>query len=178
MSSGKRLVLAVGGGIAAFKTATVVSRLAQQGHAVRVAMSPAASQFIGASTLAALSGRPVATEIFSPALYPLGAHIELARDCDLFVVAPATADLLAKFAAGIADSLITTLYLQMTAPVLLAPAMSNLMWEKPAVQRNVRQLQEDGVRLVGPETGWLSCREQGAGRMTEAEALVDAILQA
>lgn len=177
MSTGKRLVLAVGGGIAAYKTAAVVSRLSQRGHTVRVAMTDAAQQFIGPSTLSALSGGPVATKSFDPATHPLGAHIELARHCDLFVVAPATADLLAKFSQGIADCLVTTLYLQITAPVLLAPAMSNVMWEKKAVQRNIRQLQEDGAKFVGPDSGWLSCREQGPGRMSEPEALVDAIEQ-
>lgn len=177
MSSGKRLVLAVGGGIAAYKAAAVVSRLSQRGHSVRVAMTDAARQFVGPSTLSALSGGPVATKVFEPSVYPLGAHIELARDCDLLIVAPATADLLAKFAHGFADCLVSTLYLQIASPVLLAPAMSNVMWDKPAVQRNVRQLREDGARFVGPESGWLSCREVGAGRMAEPDDLVTAVLQ-
>ncbi len=170
--SGKRVLLGVGGGIAAFKVAQLASRLAQAGCELRVAMTASALNFVGESTFAALSGHPVVTDSFSPATYPLGAHIELTEAIDLFIVAPATADLLGKMACGIADTLVTTMYLQNTAPVLVAPAMSGAMWDKPAVQRNVAQLRADGVHLVGPNVGWLSCRKQGAGRMAEPDEIL------
>lgn len=175
MSQSKRILLGIGGGIAAYKAATIVSRLAQQGHQVQVAMSPAATAFIGSATLSALSGRPVATEMFAPQQWPLGPHIELAANIDLMVVAPATADLMARFALGLADNVIAALYLQRDCPVLLAPAMSASMWSKPSVQRNLAQLRSDGVEMIGPDEGWLSCRDLGAGRMAEPEAILQAI---
>ncbi len=167
-------MLAIGGGIAAYKSAMLCSQLAQSGYQVRVAMSSSATEFIGAATLAALSSRPVATETIDPNRYPLGAHIELTRDCELMIVAPATANLLAKFAGGVADDLLSTLYLQTTSPVLVAPAMSTAMWTKPSVQRNVETLRRDGVNFVGPESGWLSCRETGFGRMSEPHQILEA----
>ncbi len=170
---GRAILLAVGGGIAAYKSAVLCSRLVQAGHNVRTAMTNSASQFIGAATFAALSGRPVATGMFDTA-YPLGTHIEVARDLDLLIVAPATANLLAKFAGGIADDLVSTLYLQVECPVLLAPAMSSAMWSKPAVQRNLDRLREDGCQVIGPDSGWLSCRLSGDGRMSEPEAILQA----
>ena len=173
--SRKVVVLGVGGGIAAYKAATLCSRLAQAGHEVRVAMTPAAMQFVGKATCSALSGRPVATDSFEPSLWPLGPHIELVDGADLFVVAPATANLLAQFAGGLANDLLSTLYLQAACPVLLAPAMSNLMWSKPSVQRNVKQLREDGCQFVGPEAGWLSCRQSGEGRMSEPETILHSV---
>src|SRR5690606_38593509 len=136
---GKRIIVAVGGGIAAYKTATVVSRLAQEGHGVRVAMTEAATRFVGPATFSALSGAPVATALFDPSHFPLGSHIHLADGADLMIVAPATADLLGCFAAGLAPCVISTLYLQASCRVLVAPAMSNVMWQKPSVQRNVRR---------------------------------------
>ena len=168
--AGRAILLAVGGGIAAYKSAMLCSRLVQAGHDVRTAMTSSATQFVGAATLAALSGRPVAIEMFDRS-YPLGSHIEVARDLDLLIVSPATANVLAKFAAGVADDLLSTLYLQVECPVLLAPAMSSSMWSKPAVQRNIKQLREDGCHLVGPESGWLSCRVNGDGRMSEPEQI-------
>lgn len=171
------VVLAVGGGIAAYKAATLCSRLVQAEFEVRVAMTAAATQFILPATFSALSGRPVATAMFAPEVWPLGPHIELAQDADLFVVAPATANLLGKFAQGLSDDLVSTLYLQVACPVLLAPAMSNLMWEKPAVQRNIRQLREDGCQFIGPATGWLSCRQTGAGRMSEPDEIAERAIQ-
>ncbi len=180
MSGDRRVILlAIGGGIAAYKSAFVCSRLAQLGHEVRVAMTRSATQFVGVQTFAALSGRSVATDSFSPGQQPLGPHIELAERIDLMIVAPATANLISKFANGLADDLVSTLYLQRQAPVLLAPAMSASMWGKPAVVRNVAQLREDGCQIVGPGAGWLSCRVQGEGRMSEPDeilAAADAIL--
>lgn len=171
----KVIVLGVGGGIAAYKSATLCSRLAQAGCEVRVAMTAAAMQFVGKATFSALSGRPVASESFEPAIWPLGPHIELVERADLLVVAPATANLLAQFAGGQANDLLSTLYLQAACPTLLAPAMSNIMWSKPSVQRNVSQLREDGCRFVGPESGWLSCRQSGEGRMSEPDVILQAI---
>ena len=167
------ILLAVGGGIAAFKSAALCSQLAQNDYNVRVTMTASAGHFIGAATFAALSGNHVAQASFD-GHYPLGPHIELARQLDLMVVAPATANLLAKFASGIADDLVTTLYLQVECPVLVAPAMSAAMWGKSSVQRNVKQLADDGCHVVGPESGWLSCRESGAGRMSEPTAILQA----
>ena len=174
--SRKVIVLGVGGGIAAYKVATVCSRLVQAGHEVRVVMTRASLQFVGTATFAALSGSHVATDSFGEqAIWPLGPHIELADGADLLVVAPATANLLGQFASGLAGDLLSTLYLQATCPVLLAPAMSNNMWMKPAVQRNITQLRADGCHFVGPESGWLSCRQTGEGRMSEPEAIVESV---
>ncbi len=171
---GRAILLAVGGGIAAYKSAILCSRLVQDGFDVRSAVTAAATQFIGTSTLAALSGKPVGGDSFDSLRYPLGAHIELARHADLMVVAPATANLIAKFAGGIADDLVSTLYLQVECPVLIAPAMSASMWSKPAVRRNVARLVEDGCHMIGPDQGWLSCRVQGEGRMSDPDAIVSA----
>ncbi len=162
----KKILLGIAGGIAAYKAADLCSKLAQGGHHVQVVMTRGASEFIGEVTLAALSGRPVATQNFDPR-FPLGAHIELARGLDVFVVAPATAATLARFAHGISDDLLSTIYLQNTAPVVLAPAMSDPMWSQPSVQRSVEMLRGDGCHIIGPEKGWLSCRVQGTGRMSE-----------
>jgi phosphopantothenoylcysteine decarboxylase/phosphopantothenate--cysteine ligase len=174
MNSQRRaILLAIGGGIAAYKSAILCSRLVQGGYDVRVAMTRAATEFIGTPTLAALSGKPVALEMFD-AGYPLGPHIELADQIGLMIVAPTTASLLARFATGRADDLVSTLYLQAECPVLIAPAMSAPMWSKPAVQRNVAQLRKDGCHFVGPASGWLSCRVSGEGRMSEPDEILEA----
>ena len=170
----REIILAVTGGIAAYKSATIASRLVQSGNNVTALLTDAATAFVGEATFAALTGRVVARKAFDTA-YPLGAHIELARRAQLLVVAPATADFLAKAAHGIADDLLSTLYLCFTGPVLVAPAMNSEMWDKPAVQRNVQQLRADGVQFVDPEEGWLSCRQQGAGRMADPEKILAAI---
>lgn len=169
------IVVGVTGGIAAFKTAALVSQLVQGGNGVTVVMTTAAERFIGAATFAALTGRPVAREIFDETQYPLGAHIALAERGELLVVAPASADFLAKAAHGQADDLLSTLYLAFGKPVLMAPAMNTAMWEQPAVQRNIAQLRSDGVHFVDPESGWLSCRQVGAGRMAAPETILIAI---
>ncbi|HEX5103541.1 MAG TPA: flavoprotein [Pirellulaceae bacterium] len=173
--NGRELIVGVTGGIAAFKTAALVSHLVQDGCGVTVVMTAAAERFIGAATFAALTGRPVAREVFDEAQYPLGAHIALAERGELLVVAPASADFLAKAAHGLADDLLSTLYLAFNKPVLMAPAMNTAMWEQPAVQRNIAQLRTDGVQFVDPESGWLSCRQVGAGRMAAPETIVSAI---
>lgn len=170
----RSVLLAIGGGIAAYKSAVLCSRLVQCGYHVRVAMTASATRFVGPDTLAALSGRPVALNMFDPA-YPLGAHIELVEGIDLMAVVPATANLMSKFAHAAADDLVSTVYLQAACPILLAPAMSAAMWSKPSVQRNVDQLTADGCHFVGPESGWLSCRVSGEGRMSEPDSILEAI---
>ena len=168
-----RVVVGISGGIAAFKSAALVSRLAQRGFDVTVVLTEAAQQFVGAATFAALCNRATVTSAFD-SRYPLGPHIELATDCKLFIIAPATAHMLASCAIGMADCILSTLYLNMDCPVVFAPAMSTPMWEKPAVIRNVSQLKSDGAHFVGPDSGWLSCRRTGAGRMAEPEDIITA----
>jgi phosphopantothenoylcysteine decarboxylase/phosphopantothenate--cysteine ligase len=160
------IIIGVSGGIAAYKTAYLVSDLVQSGVGVTVVMTRAAQKFIGPATFQALTGRRVQTHSFDDH-HHLGPHIELARQADLVCVAPATANILAKAACGLADDLLSTLLLSFTGPTVLAPAMNTEMWQKPAVQRNVKQLQADGFHLVGPNDGWLSCRVTGKGRMAE-----------
>jgi Phosphopantothenoylcysteine synthetase/decarboxylase len=173
--NGREIVVGVTGGIAAYKTAALVSQLVQAGASVTVVTTAAAEQFVGPATFAALTGRPVARKVFDEAQFPLGAHIELAERAELLVIAPASADFLAKAALGLADDLLSTLYLAFTGRVLMAPAMNTAMWEKQAVQRNVTQLRADGVQFIDPESGWLSCRQVGAGRMAAPEKIVQAI---
>jgi phosphopantothenoylcysteine decarboxylase/phosphopantothenate--cysteine ligase len=169
--TGREIVVGVSGGIAAYKTAALVSQLVQSGAGVTVVMTAAAREFIGPATFAALTGRAVLERVFDETEHPLGAHIDLA-EADLFCIAPATANLLAKAAHGLADDLLSTLVLSFTGPILLAPAMNSEMWEKPSVQRNVEQLRADGFHLVGPEEGWLSCRRRGLGRMSAPETIL------
>lgn len=173
MRSTSKILLAVGGGIAAYKSAILCSRLVQSGHDVRVAMTDAATQFIGTATLAALSGEPVIRSPFDASM-PAGAHIAAVDDIALMIIAPATANLIADLATGCAADVVTTCYLQNVAPVLIAPAMSAPMWDKPAVQRNIKQLRDDGCHLVGPESGWLACRKKGFGRMSQPEQIIEA----
>jgi phosphopantothenoylcysteine decarboxylase/phosphopantothenate--cysteine ligase len=170
--AGREIVLGVSGGVAAFKAAALASLLVQHGAGVTAVLTRNARRFVGEATFAALTGRPVATRGFDAARFPLGAHIELAQRAEVIVVAPATADFLAKAAAGSADDLLTTLILCAEGPVLVAPAMNASMWAKPAVQRNVEQLLADGVQVIPPGTGWLSCRQQGAGRMAEPDVIL------
>jgi phosphopantothenoylcysteine decarboxylase len=173
--NGREIVVGVTGGIAAYKTAALVSQLVQAGAGVTVVMTGAAEQFIGPATFAALTGRPVARNVFDDRQYPLGAHIELAERAELLLIAPASADFLAKAAHAHADDLLSTLYLAFSGRVLVAPAMNTAMWEQPAVQRNVAQLRADGVQMIDPESGWLSCRQVGAGRMAAPEKIFDTV---
>jgi len=166
----RRVIVGVTGGIACYKAAALVSQLVQHGVEVTVVMTSAARQFVGPATFAALTGRAVATEVFDPQ-YPLGAHIQLAQSHDLLCIAPATADFLARMAQGLADDLLSTLYLGFTGPVVVAPAMNDQMWNHRAVQRNVAQLRDDGVHVVAPQAGWLSCRASGVGRMAEPDTI-------
>jgi phosphopantothenoylcysteine decarboxylase len=171
---GRELVIGVTAGIAAYKTAALVSRLVQAGAGVSVVMTEAATRLVGPKTFEALSGRTVRTDIWAPGAHP---HIELATAAELLCVAPATANLLAKAALGLADDLLSTLLLSFDGPVLLAPAMHTHMWQKPAVQRNVEQLRADGFRLIGPEEGYLSCGAVGMGRMASPEEIFQAIAE-
>ena len=168
------VLVAVTGGIAAYKVCQLVSRMAQADIGVSVMMTRAAREFVGPATFAALSGRPVASESFDPH-WPLGPHIELTRGIDLMVVAPASADFLGKAAHGLADDLVSTAYLARTCPIMVAPAMNHQMWSQAAVQRNVARLRDDGVLFAEPAEGWQACREQGSGRMAEPDELLTMI---
>ena len=175
MLQGREILLGVTGGIAAYKSADLASKLVQAGASVSVVMTRAAKRFVGPTTFEALSGRPVPRGLFSPREHFQGEHIGLAQRADLMVVAPASANYLAKVALGLADDLPSTLALTVTGPVLLAPAMNSEMWNKPSVRRNVAQLREDGLHFVEPGSGWLSCGQVGAGRMAEPSEIVAAI---
>lgn len=170
---GARVLLGVSGGIAAYKSADLVRRLREAGADVRVVMTAGAEQFITATTLQALSGQPVRTSLWDAAAEAAMGHIELARWATTVLVAPATADLLARLAQGRADDLLTTLCLATEAPVSVAPAMNRAMWAHPATQANVAVLRGRGVRVLGPEAGTQACGEVGEGRMREPSALVD-----
>jgi phosphopantothenoylcysteine decarboxylase len=171
----RELVIGVTGGIAAYKTAALVSQLVQSGNGVSVVMTRSAGQFIGPATFEALTGRAVHLDVFHEAGHPLGAHIDLAEQAELLCVAPATANFLGKAACGLADDLLSTLMLSFGGKILLAPAMNCEMWSKPAVKRNVEQLRRDGAMIIDPEEGWLSCRKQGAGRMASPERIREVI---
>jgi phosphopantothenoylcysteine decarboxylase/phosphopantothenate--cysteine ligase len=174
---GREVLLGVTGGIAAYKVADLASKLVQAGAGVSVVMTRSARRFIGATTFEALTGRPVSRGMFTPVEHFLGEHIGLARGAEVFVIAPATANCLAKLAHGLADDLLTTLALSFTGPVLVAPAMNCEMWAKASVQRNVAQLQSDGIEVIPPSEGWLSCRDVGAGRMAEPAAILERLKQ-
>jgi phosphopantothenoylcysteine decarboxylase/phosphopantothenate--cysteine ligase len=175
-----KVILGVGGGIAAYKAAELARALIERGHEIQVVMTRAAQEFVRPLTFAALTGRKVITEMFPP---PTGGdtlasaveHIAVATESDLLVVAPATADLLAKFAHGLADDFLTTLYLAFTGPVVLAPAMNANMWRHAATRRNVETLRQRGHRMVGPDEGALACGMVGPGRMSEPERIAEAV---
>ncbi|TYP66846.1 bifunctional phosphopantothenoylcysteine decarboxylase/phosphopantothenate--cysteine ligase CoaBC [Stutzerimonas stutzeri] len=170
----KRIVLGVGGGIAAYKSAELVRRLRDQGAEVRVVMTSGGREFITPLTLQALSGHPVHMDLLDPAAEAAMGHIELARWADLVLVAPATADLMARLAQGVANDLLTTLVLATNAPVALAPAMNQAMWADPATQANRALLEQRGIRLFGPASGSQACGDVGLGRMLEADDLAQA----
>lgn len=171
-----RVLLGVGAGIAAYKSAELVRRLRDAGCEVRVVMTARAAEFVGSTTFQALSGNPVRTSLWDAEAEAAMGHIELARWADVIVVAPATADLIARFAHGLADDLLTTLALVATSPLLLAPAMNQAMWANAATQANVATLAGRGVRWVGPAHGPQACGDVGAGRMAEPQDILDAIL--
>jgi len=170
--AGKRIVLGITGGIAAYKAAELTRLLVKTGAMVDVVMTDAATHFVSAVTFQALSGRPVWTSLWSDENRSM-AHIDLTRGADAVLVAPATADFLARLAHGMAGDLLTTLCQARDCPLLVAPAMNRQMWEQPATQRNVAQLAADGVTVLGPAAGEQACGEVGEGRMLEAQELFD-----
>ncbi|WP_417660925.1 bifunctional phosphopantothenoylcysteine decarboxylase/phosphopantothenate--cysteine ligase CoaBC [Pseudomonas sp.] len=167
----KRIILGVGGGIAAYKSAELVRRLKDQGAEVRVVMTHGGREFITPLTLQALSGNPVHQELLDPAAEAAMGHIELARWADLVLIAPATADLMARLAQGVANDLLTTVVLATDAPVALAPAMNQAMWRDPATQANAQILSQRGMHIFGPASGSQACGDVGLGRMLEADDL-------
>ncbi|WP_303729821.1 phosphopantothenate--cysteine ligase family flavoprotein [Paracoccus solventivorans] len=175
---GKRVLLIVGGGIAAFKLPELVRLLRKAGIGVTTVLTEGGAQFVTPLTLSALSGEPCHSALWDLTREAEMGHIQLSRSADLVVVAPATADLMAKMAAGLAGDLASTLLLATDKPVLIAPAMNVRMWEHTATRRNRQLLQGDGVLFVGPEEGDMACGEWGEGRMAEPQAILDAILAA
>ena len=178
MLSRKRILLIIGGGIAAYKCLSLVRLLRDSGADVSCVATKAAEQFVTPLSLAALSESQVHQELFNPLEEAKMGHIELSRSADLLVVAPATADILAKMAGGLADDLASTILLATDKPVLAAPAMNVRMWLNPATRRNVATLESDGITMIGPETGPMACGETGPGRMAEPDVIVDAIRRA
>lgn len=173
---GKHVLLCVGGGIAAYKALELVRRLREAGAEVQVAMTAGAQHFVTSLSFQALSGKPTRTSLWDSAAEASMGHIELARWADRILIAPATADLLAKLAHGFADDLVTTLCLATTAPVTVAPAMNHRMWAHPATQANIATLRGRGVQVIGPEDGPLAEGESGPGRLSEPEAIVTSLL--
>jgi phosphopantothenoylcysteine decarboxylase / phosphopantothenate---cysteine ligase len=172
--TGKRILLGMTGGIAAYKAAELTRLLVKAGADVRVAMTEAATRFVGTATLQALSGQPVWTDLWDPRVKDAMGHIELSRDRDLILVAPASADFMAKLANGLADDLLSTLCIARRCPLMVAPAMNVEMWQNAATARNAETLRSDGVHIVGPASGGQACGEMGMGRMTEpADILAD-----
>jgi phosphopantothenoylcysteine decarboxylase/phosphopantothenate--cysteine ligase len=170
--SGKRVALGVAGGIAAYKAAEILRGLQRAGCRVRVAMTARACEFITPLTFRALSGSHVIVDDYAPDNPDPIAHITFSQSADLLLIAPATANIIAKFACGIADDFLTSTYLASNAPVLVAPAMNTTMWNHPATQRNLRQLRADGVRVVEPDAGEMACGTIGPGRLSEPERIV------
>ncbi|MCP5180852.1 MAG: bifunctional phosphopantothenoylcysteine decarboxylase/phosphopantothenate--cysteine ligase CoaBC [Pseudomonadales bacterium] len=174
--SGKHILLGVSGGIAAYKAPMLVRQLRQEGADVQVVLTAAAREFVSPLALTAVAGKPPREELFDPRAEAAMGHIELARWADLVLIAPATANCLARLAHGFADDLLTTLVLATEAPVLVAPAMNRVMWASGAVQDNVTTLQRHGRIIIGPDSGEQACGETGPGRMCEPPALVQAVL--
>lgn len=175
MPSGKRILLIIGGGIAAYKSLDLIRRLRDQGAVVVPVLTRAAEEFVTPLSVAALAAQKVHRALFDLTSEAEMGHIELSRAADLVVVAPATADLLGKMAGGLADDLASTLLMATDKRVLVAPAMNVRMWQHPATQRNVAMLRGDGVEFVGPDDGNMACGEFGPGRMAEVPAIIDAV---
>lgn len=171
----KSILLIIGGGIAAYKALELIRTLKKRGIASRCILTRAGSEFVTPLSVSALSGDKVYGELFNLTDEAEMGHIELSRSADLVVVAPATADLMAKAANGLANDLASTTLLATDKPVLMAPAMNVRMWEHPATQRNLATLKGDGVHFVGPDEGEMACGEFGPGRLAEPEAIADAV---
>jgi len=174
---GRELIVAVCGGIAAYKVADAVSKLVQLGAGVTVVMTREAQQFVTPLTFQALSARPVRTDTFDLLDSSDPQHIALTERADLMLVAPATGNIIAKVAAGLTDDLVSLMICAAACPVVFAPAMNSRMWENPIAQQNVAKLKNLGYRFIGPEQGWLACRNVGAGRLTEPQAIVDEVVR-
>jgi phosphopantothenoylcysteine decarboxylase/phosphopantothenate--cysteine ligase len=175
MIQGKRILLIIAGGIAAYKSLELIRRLGERGVSVRAILTRAGAQFVTPLSVSSLTRERVFTDLFSLTDEAEIGHIELSRSADLIVVAPATADIMAKMATGLADDLATTALLATDKPVLIAPAMNVRMWTHPATQRNLSTLLQSNVTVVGPNDGDMACGEYGAGRMAEPEEIVAAI---
>lgn len=173
--SERRILLCVCGGIAAYKGVELVRRLRDSGAAVQVVMTEDALRFVGAASFQAVSGRTVRSSLWDEAAEAAMGHIELARWATRVLVAPATANIIAKLAHGLADDLVSTLCLVTTAPLAIAPAMNHRMWAHPATQANVATLRARGVQLIGPDDGAQACGEFGPGRLREPDAIVAAL---
>ncbi len=178
MLSGKNILVGLTGGIACYKTAALVRLLVKHGAEVRVVMTEHANQFITPLTMATLSQHPVLTEFFDPTNGNWNSHVKLGVWTDLYVIAPASANTIAKMSSGVADNLLLTTYLSMRGKVLIAPAMDLDMWQHPSTQRNLSQLQKDGVQVIEPQEGFLASGLVGKGRMAEPEDILAAILDA
>ncbi len=173
--AGRQVLLGVSGGIAAYKSADLVRRLTERGAQVRVVMTPGATAFVTPLTFQAVSGHPVHTELLDDAAEAGMGHIELARWADIVLIAPASADLMARLAAGLANDLLSTVCLATSAPLVVAPAMNSVMWSHPATRANAATLEERGARLLGPADGQQACGETGPGRMLEPSMIADAL---
>src|SRR5688572_7618288 len=173
--TGREIVVGVCGGIAAYKVADVVSKLVQAGAGVTVVMTAEAQKFVTPLTFEALSGRTVRTSTFDLVDTGDPQHIGLTEKADLMLVAPATANVIAKVAHGLCDDLVSLMVAASACPVVFAPAMNNRMWEHPVAQENVAKLQAIGYRFIGPEPGWLACRNVGVGRMSEPGKIVEEV---
>lgn len=174
--SGKKIALGITGGIASYKAAEVLRGLQQAGCTVRVAMTKRACEFVQPLTFRALSGSHVIVDDYAPDNPDPIAHITFSQTVDLLLIVPATANIIAKFASGVADDFLSSTYLASTAPVLIAPAMNTTMWQHPATQRNVEQLRRDGVRILEPDAGEMACGTIGPGRLSEPDRIVAAAL--
>jgi len=172
---GRTIVVGVTGGIAAFKTVQLASRLRQLGAEVHVVMTPAAARFVSPLTFRGVTGRPVVSDLWDPANPYDEPHVALGERASLFVIAPATAHTIAKLALGLADDAVTATALATRAPILLAPAMHDTMYEHPATQEHLSTLRRRGCRVIGPDVGWLASGKQGIGRMAEPDTIVDEI---
>ena len=174
---GREIIVAVCGGIACYKVADVVSKLVQLGAGVTVVMTPEAQQFVTPLTFEALSGRAVRTEVFNLVEQSDPQHISLTEKADLMLVAPATAHILAKISHGLTDDLVSLMVCASACPVVFAPSMNNRMWEHPIGRDNRARLAGLGYRFIGPEEGWLACRNVGAGRLSEPSRIVDDLVR-
>ncbi|MFT3786159.1 MAG: flavoprotein [Tepidisphaeraceae bacterium] len=173
--AGKEVIVAVCGGIAVYKVCEVVSKLVQAGCGVTVVMTAAAQKFVTPLTFEALSGRPVRTETFDLVDTGDPQHIKLTEIADLMVVAPATTNMIAKVAHGLTDDLVSLMICAAACPVVFAPAMNNRMWDHPIAQENYAKLAKLGYRFIGPEPGWLACRNMGMGRLSEPAKIIDTV---